>query len=252
MKTICSTLVVIIICTYASIAKIRNGYSPGITSASTSLKMLIDLLNDDQKLTLSEKRVLEKRIKEVTDFILYYELTEQLLIRFRTIAPDIYNSIDSLRDGKGRPTDVYIRFISESHARVMAWGITNIAPMMDDPHGYRSEFGDYTVSVKVWAVEKSLMVLAHELGHVKYQVDNLASYYDYYKTKYPRATTDPNNIGHAFGDASGDCAVDFEKRFRASHFRYWKRGGGMESAGSLKERISEEIRRSMLTRSANM
>ena len=40
------------------------------------------------------------------------------------------------------------------------------------------------VSVKIWAVNKALFVLAHELGHVKYQVPHLASYINEYKKYY--------------------------------------------------------------------
>ena len=252
MKPIVITLAIIAVVNCASFGKIKNGYGSEINSALTSLRILDELLAAQEKLTHTERRAAEKRIKEVSEYILYYELTEQLLLRFRTIAPEIYNTIDSLRDGKGRPTDVYIRFIPEKNARVQAWGITNIGRMTDDPHGYRSEFGEYTVSVKVWAVEKSLLVLAHELGHVKYQVGHLASYVEYYNTTYPRATTEPNYIGHAHGDQSGDSALAFEKKFRERHARYWKEGGVLESPLVLRERINDEIRQSRTVAAKNM
>jgi hypothetical protein len=252
MKTIFMSLAILAFSSYASFGKIKNGYSTEIKLALTSLKMLNDLLANEKSLTHAEKRAVDKRMKEITEYILYHELTEQLLLRFRTISPDLYNVIDSLKDRKGRPTDVYIRFISEKNARVQAWGITNIAGMPNDPDGYRSEFGDHTVSIKVWTVNKSLLVLAHELGHVKYQVDHLASYLEYYKEKYPPATTEPNYIGHAFGDLSGHNAVDFERIFRENQFRYCKEGGVVESPVDLKERIAQQIRLSRSTALANL
>ena len=54
----------------------------------------------------------------------------------------------------------------------------------DDKDAYQSEYGKFTVSVKVWIVPRALLVLAHELGHVKYQVPNLASYFEFYKKHY--------------------------------------------------------------------
>lgn len=246
MKAILITVAIIVFGSDALFGKIRNGYSIEISSALSSLKMLYDLLAHEKNMTLAEKRVVEKRIKEVTEYIVYYELTEQLLLRFRTISPYLYNVIDTLKDNMGRSTDVYVRFISEKNARVQAWGITNIAKMPDDPDGYRSEFGDHTVSIKVWTVNKSLLVLAHELGHVKYQVDHLASYLEYYKVMYPPAMTEPNYIGHAYGDLSGHSAVEFEKMFRENQFRYFRDGGVVESPVVLKERIDQQVR---LTRS---
>jgi len=252
MKPIVITLAIIAVVNCTSFGKIKNGYGTEINSALTSLKMLDELLAVQGKLTHSERKAAEKRIREVSEYILYYQLTEQLLLRFQTIAPEIFNAMDSLRDSEGRPTDVYVRFIPEKNARVQAWGITNIARMTDDPHGYRSEYGDYTVSVKVWAVEKSLLVLAHELGHVKYQVGHLASYMEYYNITYPRASTEPNYIGHAHGDQSGDSALAFEKKFRERHARYWKEGGVLESPIVLRERINDEIRQSRTMAAKNM
>ena len=97
MKPIVITLAIIVVVNSASFGKIKNGYGTEINSALRSLRMLDELLAAQEKLTHSERRALEKRIKEVSEYILYYELTEQLLSRFRTIAPEIYNTIDSLR-----------------------------------------------------------------------------------------------------------------------------------------------------------
>ena len=75
-----------------------------------------------------------------------------------------------------------------------------------------SEFGEFTVSVKVWIVPRALLVLAHELGHVKYQVPNLASYFVYHKKHYYNTST-PNSIGHNIEDPSGQSAIAFGKSF---------------------------------------
>lgn len=244
MKTICVILAITLFADDALFGKIRNGYTLEISSVSASLRALTKMLAEESTLTHAQRRVMEKRIKELSEYILYYELTAQMLSQFKIIAPGLYNTIDSLRDTKGRPTDVYIRFIPESRARVQAWGVTNIATMNEDPDGYRSEFGDHTVSIKVWTVNRSLLVLAHEMGHVKYQVDHLASYFEYYKDTYPPHTSDPNNIGHALGDPSGGSAIDFERVFKENFFRYWKKAGIVETPTDLKDRITRQIRMS--------
>ena len=81
-----------------------------------------------------------------------------------------------------------------------------------DQDTYISEFGEFTVSVKVWIVPRALLVLAHELGHVKYQVPHLASYFVYHKNHYYNTPT-PNSIGHDAEDPSGKSAIEFGKSF---------------------------------------
>jgi hypothetical protein len=193
-------------------------------------------------MTTAKKKIIESRIKEVETFIVYYELTETLLSRFRLVAPSLYNEIDTLKDRMGRATDVFVKFIPEEQARVQAWGITNIAQVKDDPDAYLSEYGERAVSVKIWVVNKSLLVLAHELGHVRYQVADLAHYFDYYKSTYRCGATDPNNIGHDHNDPSGKNAVLFEKIFRESQARYLKNGNSTgRSPVELREIIRKEI-----------
>jgi hypothetical protein len=224
MKTLCiSTSIIILAFNFNTTSgKIQNGYSSGISGAIESLKSLNTLLLDERSMTSAEKKIVESRIKEVETFIVYYELTETLLSRFRLVAPSLYNEIDTLKDRMGRTTDVFVKFIPEEQARVQAWGITNIAQVKGDPDAYLSEYGERAVSVKIWVVNKSLLVLAHELGHVKYQVADLANYFDYYKSTYRRGVTDPNNIGHDHNDPSGKNAVLFEKGFRESQASYFK------------------------------
>ena len=102
----------------------------------------------------------------------HYELTEELLKQFKHISPDLYNRIDSIRDAKGRFTDVYVKFIPREEASIMAAGITRMAQSDEDKDACFSEYGKHSVSVKIWISSKALLVLSHELGHVNYQVPN--------------------------------------------------------------------------------
>lgn len=79
-----------------------------------------------------------------------------------------------------------------------------------------------TVSVEIWAVPKALLVLSHEVGHVKYQVPNLASYVQFHGKNYPAATTEFDIIGHRGDDPSGMAAVEYQKRYRENFSRYLK------------------------------
>jgi hypothetical protein len=67
--------------------------------------------------------------------------------------------------------------------------------------------------VKVWIVPRALLVLAHEFGHVKYQVPNLASYMSFYKKRYNNVLK-TNSIGHDVDDPSGKSAIQSGNRFQ--------------------------------------
>jgi hypothetical protein len=176
MKTYCVGLALLTMCFNLSSAKIKNGYALQVEYARESLKALQTLLYETPEVSNAQRKVAEARIKTLVNYISYFELTEDLLLQFRIVAPDLYNEIDSVKDRQGRPTDVFVKFIAPEQAKVLAWGITNINFVPEDPDMYKSEYGNGTVSVKVWIVSKALLVLAHEFGHIKYQVPNLANY----------------------------------------------------------------------------
>jgi len=83
-----------------------------------------------------------------------------------------------------------------------------------------SEFGERTVSIKISVSSRSLFYLAHELGHAKYQVQNLAAYASYCEKQYLRAGEYPRYIGHAVGDLSGIMACRYERIFKELHHQY--------------------------------
>jgi hypothetical protein len=203
---------------HAVFGEIKNGYEKNISGSKQSLTVLRKQLADDGNITAAHRRKIQSTIETLVNHIAYYDLTEGLLSQFKTIVPELYAQIDTIRDRLGRPVDVYIKFVPVDATDVKAWGLTYIDQASDDKDAYKSEYGKFTVSVEVWVVRRALLVLAHELGHVKYQVPNLASYCDFYKANYDNPLT--KNYGHSFDDPSGKWATEFGKTFQRKYAEF--------------------------------
>ena len=211
-------------------AKIKNGYEVDLNAARQLLVNLQGILEKDKlaeetkKLSLSQEGEIKAKIKWLEEYICYYQLTEELLEQFRSIAPDLYDEIDTIKDSKGRTTHVYVKFIHEELMKASVAGTTNLSQVENDKHAYHSEYGAQTVSVKVMIGQKALRVFAHELGHVKYQVPHLASYANYCRMNYLFRKQRSNyiGIGHDPQDPSGLSACRYEKRFSEHYSNYIK------------------------------
>lgn len=217
------SMLICIICVLASgkvTGEIRNGYENQIHKVNESLNNLNALLTSDQNLSSSQRRRIESRMLMLVNTISYYDLTENLLDQFRLIAPALYNEIDTITDKNGRSVSVYVKFVPCDATEVKAWGTTSLSQSENDEDAYHSEYGEHTVSVKIWVVSNALLVLAHELGHVKYQVRNLATYVEYYKKHYYGMINWSNYIGHDETDLSGKSALTFEKIFRKEYVHF--------------------------------
>lgn len=131
---------------------------------------------------------------------------------------------------------------------MQAWGLTSIAQLPGDEDAYSSEYGERTVSIKVWAVTRALLVLSHEFGHVKYIIPNLATYKNYHVNNYRVGSTEHNHVGHNSDDPSGKCALEFEKKFKANYYAcYLKKDlGRLESPAVQVNRIRMEILEGMV------
>lgn len=221
IRKYCLYILLFVLTSHAVFGEIKNGYEKNIGNSKESLKVLRAKLLEDGNLTAAQRRRLQSTIATLVNHVSYYELTESLLTQFKTIAPQLYAEIDTITDRLGRPVDVYIRFVPINGTDVKAEGTTYMDQSLSDQDTYRSEFGEFTVSVKVWIVQKALLILAHELGHVKYQVPNLADYSMYHKSHY-RYTSTPNSIGHDIDDPSGKSAVSFGKSFQKIYADFLK------------------------------
>lgn len=218
-----SIIVIIFFVTFNTAwGKLRNGYERDIHDVREKLKNYRGLLNANNNLSVSQRRSLKASMKNLISYQSYYELTEELLRQFKSISPGLYNAIDSIKDAKGRLTDVYVKFIHREDATVMAAGVTQMSQSARDKDACFSEYGKHTVSIKIWLFSNALLVLSHELGHVNYQVPHLESYSQYYKSAYPRIMTESNCVGHSSNDLSGKNATIFEKEFRKNYQHYVK------------------------------
>jgi hypothetical protein len=224
--------------------KLKNGYEKDILDVREKLKNYNHILNTNDNLSASDRRHLKTDIKNLIVYQSYYELTEELLKQFKQISPEIYNRIDSIKDAKGRYTDVYVKFIPREEASIMAGGVTYMSQSVKDKHACFSEYGKHSVSIKIWLFNEALLALAHELGHVNYQVPNLATYAEYYKKLYPPFSTETNHMGHAPSDRSGKDAITFQKEFKKTYLDQAKfRSGDMrfESPFILMEEIKKKV-----------
>ena len=228
--------------TMPSPAKIRNGYAMGIESARMSLRNLRILIGNDHKLSVFQRLTIHDKIDRLTRFVTYHELTEDLLDQFRTISPDLYYRIDAIGDRLGRPVVVYVKCVPEREMPGGVAGITSMEGDKNDRDGCVSEYGGNTVSVKISAVRKVLFLLAHELGHVAYQVPNLQDYQQFYLAFYLAGTYSSESMGHNDKDPSGRLAHEFTKRFRAQYMDFLKRDGNrVASHLALMQQIKRRI-----------
>ncbi len=227
-----------------SFGEIKNGYASGVKDALESLKSLQGLRTNND-LTPYLKRRIKVRIQALTNFIAYHELTDNLLTQFRMISPELYAQIDSIRDVSGRPTDVFVKFIPPEESKIMAAGITSIGQAEQDKNLPVSEYGEGTVSVKIWIVNEALYALSHEFGHVNYVIPNLARYVGFYRANYPACDTEENFIGHDQLDLSGKNAFEFEKKFQKDCFAYFNRTERMKNPIDIVINIRRRIHQEM-------
>lgn len=240
MKTYALLITLCFVVALTSPAKIKNGYAVDIEGARESLKSIRLLLKGD--LPLLQRTSMKIKTEDLINFITYYELTEKLLDQFRMISPWMYLQIDTLTDKKGRSIDVYVKFVTEQEMSPGVAGTTNLAQNKNDPDVYESEYGISTVSVRVVIGTKSLHLLAHELGHVRYQVPNLAAYQQFYTKFYLAAAYKGISMGHNDSDDSGREARAFATRFRKDHLEFLRSGEKkLESYAALLQAIKRRL-----------
>ena len=201
----------------AALGEIKNGYESEIEGIRTSLNGLITLLNQDSDLSMFQRAAIKNKVDKLVEYITYFELTEELLEQFRSIAPGLYNEVDTIKDCTGRKVNVFVRFVSENEMQRGAAGTTNLDHLPNDKNIYQSEYGPYTVSIKIASMKRSLFLLAHEFGHVKYQAPNLATYIEFYSLHYQNGIFNSSYIGHNSNDPSGQKALEYENIFRQQY-----------------------------------
>ncbi len=243
MKALCLFIATFLFAWHGLFGEVKNGYELEIKNVRASLKSLNELLTNDNSLSFFQRTEIKASIDRMIAYISYFELTDELLTQFKTIAPDLYTAVDTLQDCAGRTITVYVKFVSDVEMQHGASGTTNIAHEEKDKNTYTSEYGPLTVSVKIASVNKALTLLAHEFGHVTYQVPNLATYYVFYSEYYQNGTFLSSYIGHNSNDESGRQALAFETTFRERYTDFLKNAS--EKMGSPFA-LLQEIRKKYL------
>ena len=124
IRKYCLYILFFVLTSNAVFGEIKNGYEKNIKASKESLKFLRATLLEDGSLAPAQRRRIQSSIATLVDHISYYELTESLLIQFKTIAPELYAEIDTITDRLGRPVNVYIRFVPIDGTDVKAEGTT--------------------------------------------------------------------------------------------------------------------------------
>ena len=227
--------------------EIKNGYEAQLHDAINTLQKLNERLSSGKGLSLLEKQLIRLEIKKVADIISHYELTRQLLNQFKIVSPVIYNEMDTIKDKRGRSTHIFVKLIPPEQSKIQLRAASFFRQVLSDVDASYSEYGEYSVSVNICIGHKTLLLLSHELGHVRYVVPNLADYISFYRKHYNRESVDLSYLGHSQLDKSGKTAFSFEQRFRAD-LAYYLINGGMrfESIASLIDRIRRNSRKADL------
>lgn len=219
MKTYAISIAIFMLSSIEVPARIINGYEPEIQGAWASLNRLDSLLRDNQ-LPFVVKARMRKSRDRLLSFVTYHEVTENVLHKFEEIAPEIFQEIEAITDRKGRPVTVFVKLVSETEMQKGIGATTNLEQEEADPDAYRSEYGINTVSVRISACRKSYLLLAHELGHVRYQVRNLAVYAGFHAENYQDYPFASLQKGHNPKDPSGRSAREYERKFRRQYARF--------------------------------
>ena len=222
MKTYVLSLALYLLVITSS-AKIKNGYVD-IEGARASLSRIQTLLRQDKSLSALQKISMRTKRNDLINYIIYHSFTEKQLNQFKRISPDLYYDLDTLQDRNGRNPDVFVKFVLEEEMPPGVAGATYVSQDKEDKDAYVSEYGTGTVSILIATVNNCLQLLAHELGHVKYQVLNIAQYSEFYSTHYQASTYKRRIIGHNDNDASGKSAGAYTRRFNGSYLTFLKQG----------------------------
>ena len=108
-------------------------------------------------------------------------------------------------------------------------------------------YGINTVSISVAIEKKSLRLLAHELGHVKYLVPNISAYLKYFISYSRSVRPASNHFGHHPGDPSGLTAQAYETKFRGEYFKLQKIKNSMTyNPLAVLQRTKKELLKGMI------
>ena len=241
MNTVVIIASFIFLIAYDGVARIKNGYDRQIQATKSALHSIKLRLADASELSVEAQRALETEMRRLISYVSCYELTEELIVRLKTISPSIFWDVENITDKKGRATDVYIKLVPDDLTRINLKAASFVKQLVGDVDASCSEHGPFSVSVDICIRQNSLFLLCHELGHIKYIIPNLAAYKLFYRKAYGQAKyVNLSFIGHGHRDKSGLIARQFEKMYRADMARYKQnREGELQGFVSMYSRLKK-------------
>lgn len=220
-----TVMLMILLCPFISAyGNINNGF----TKQKDKLKKQVEALvvqiekSSDGKAIKKLDKKLNKLHKQYEIIMSNYEATENVLKELSHIDPELYHKVDAVVDAEGSLTHVYVKvmarntgkFIDHASQGYSMTGYTNLGHWEANPNVYASEYGVYTVSVVIGNTTDKLSALAHEFGHVLYQVENLKSYTAYYKQTYNLNSISKFGLGHDPLDPGHPFVKSIENAFK--------------------------------------
>jgi len=141
----------------------------------------------------------KKEIKQVKECA---ASTEWLVGLFSRVHPQLNFEISNLTDLNGNPIDVYLQVLGNHQMPHAVYGSTGLRQVTGDPDKPESKFGPGSIVVKIKHCASASMIkyLIHELGHIKYQIPNLASYLSFFRKTYGQEGN--HEFGHHRDDPS--------------------------------------------------
>ena len=225
MKTILLVITLSLFSSVKLLGTIRNGYESDLNDNIQKLQNLKLQLLNEKDMSPGQKRSVKSQINNLVSLISYHQLTEEVIMQLKIFSPGMYDEIDDIRDKKGRVTDVYVRLIPKENSITQLRAASFFRQSVSDEDASVSKYGDYSVSIDIWISETALILLSHELGHVKYIVPNLATYSKFYEKQYSKTKVSLSYIGHSPRDESGKSAYAFQKRFGQDRRLFLQNGG---------------------------
>ncbi|HEX5167642.1 MAG TPA: hypothetical protein VFW11_00610 [Cyclobacteriaceae bacterium] len=204
--------------------KIRNGYEPQLYPNKVALHRLKLRIVEEKNMSPAIRHSLRSEMKDALDYITLYELTEELIYQLKAVSPRTYHQSDTIRDKRGRPTDIYVKLIPKDSAKIKLLATSYVWQTASDKDLSFSEYGERSASIEIWLCDNALFLFSHELGHLNYIIQNLSAYTQFYSNAYSLQSR-INYIGHSRYDQSGSSAEHFQKMFLQDRKEYLRNGG---------------------------
>lgn len=223
-------------------SEILNAYEHDLDLLSISIKN-IEALISSQKTPSGAEQKLIKTLKDLktkkAEIQTYYLKTATALVNLKAIDPILFDSINRIKDKKGNITHVYVKVVPEEaylvpdDPRSTMAGYSIVAPSNEDGDICSTKYGTYTAYVEIKDIPhksfcySNVFLLAHEFGHLIYEIPNLAEYSRFYRATYNRAS---QLAGHHWNDPSGKTVEKTIKSFLRLYKDYRHELGSQEQA----------------------